>query len=113
MSTHFAEAASLERSYHEAVGWCLQYGIKVYVSGGGAKTLGELRAAIGAHEQMFISQPDLMSSVMREQRQAMHLHHDERLMEISRRLAVQEVELERLEAGRPRLPWWKRLLRLV
>lgn len=43
------EAARLEREYWAAVGWCLQYGIKVH-DHGRMLSLGELRDAIDVAE---------------------------------------------------------------
>lgn len=49
MSTHYAEADALEKAFWEAIGWCLQYGIKVYREGGDWKSLGEMRDEIRAY----------------------------------------------------------------
>jgi hypothetical protein len=45
------EEARLRKSYWEAVGWCLQYGILVYHPGTGGEmlSLGELRDKIAEH----------------------------------------------------------------
>jgi hypothetical protein len=49
--TYYAADEALARSYWDAVGWALQYGIKVYYpnSGGQMKALGDLRDEIRAH----------------------------------------------------------------
>lgn len=46
------EEQQLRKRYYEAVGWCLQYKIPVYVPGreGAMKTLGEMEEEIAAHE---------------------------------------------------------------
>lgn len=49
--THYAEADALERAFWDAVGWCLQYRIKVYVPGGDWKSLGEMRDEIAAYRR--------------------------------------------------------------
>ena len=49
MSTYYAEADALERGFWEAVGWCIQYKIKVYREGGDWRSLGELRDEISAY----------------------------------------------------------------
>lgn len=43
------EAQSLEKAYWEAVGWALQYGLKVHVKGR-MRALGDLQDAINDHE---------------------------------------------------------------
>lgn len=44
------ETARLTRRYDAAVGWALQYGIKVYGPGGNFKALGELEREVREHE---------------------------------------------------------------
>src|SRR4051812_19597125 len=52
VTTYQTEADAPERSYDEAVGWALQYGILVYRpgTGGRMKALGMLRNEIKAYE---------------------------------------------------------------
>lgn len=42
MADYDREAARLRARYNDAVGWCLQYGIKVYDNRGDSRSLGEL-----------------------------------------------------------------------
>ena len=52
MSTYVAADEALERQYREAVGWALEYGIKVYLpgTGGQLKGLGTLQDEIYDHQ---------------------------------------------------------------
>lgn len=57
------EAAHLTRVYREAVGWALQYGIKVYLPGGQMKALGTLQEEIRAHENRLNPPPPRPSAL--------------------------------------------------
>ena len=127
--THEREAEALERSYTEAVGWALQYGIKTYLPGTGrpgdwgpwGKALGTLREEIRQHEESLHWQVKAAERSYAE-RHATEVNylHTHKMQDLFIQIERNRMEMERLEeqvrqaeadVWAESKPWWKRLLR--